>query len=82
MRWAMVPDHEVRHIWIDDEGTQHDIPLADLVDAGTPIDAASGNDMTYSHTEVALAAVWDFAAIAAIAILVSAILWVIAWIVS
>jgi len=53
-KWTTVIDANVRHIWKDSAGAEHQIPPTFYEEAGTPVDGDSGYDMTYVRTEVLL----------------------------
>lgn len=50
--WVTISDSAVRHVWRDSEGDEHFIPPTYYEESGTPVDAETGDDMTYVRTEV------------------------------
>jgi hypothetical protein len=51
-KWITVPDSKVRHIWVNDCGTEIEVSPTFYADSGTPIDASTGDDLTYVRTEI------------------------------
>lgn len=52
MAWKTIEDAKVRHIWTDSSGEEHAVPPTYYEENGTPIDAETGDDMTYTCTEI------------------------------
>lgn len=53
MQWKFIQDADVRHVWIND-ATGETVTVAPTfyAESGTPVDAESGDDLTYVRTEV------------------------------
>ncbi len=56
MTWITIPDDLVRHIWAPDEAPDGEGEISVnpswYADNGTPVDAETGDDMSYVRTEV------------------------------
>lgn len=53
--WVIIPDHRVRHIWLDlDTREEIEIDPDWYASNGTPISAETGVDCEYLRTEVRL----------------------------
>ena len=51
-QWIRVPDTEIRHVWVGDSDEDVHVSPNWYEENGTPIDPDTGDDMSYSHTEV------------------------------
>ena len=50
--WETINDVQVRHVWNGSNGDQVYVSPDWYEDNGTPVDPETGDDMTYSHTEI------------------------------
>ncbi len=55
-KWVTVKDEDIRHIWAPDESPdgQNEISVSPswYAENGTPVDAKTGDDMSYVRTEM------------------------------
>ena len=50
--WTTIADSKVRHVWANDAGEEVTVDPSFYADSGTPIDAETGDDLTYVRTEI------------------------------
>lgn len=50
--WKKIKDEQVRHIWLTDDGDEVAVSPDFYESNGTPCDPETGEDLSYSHTEI------------------------------
>lgn len=51
-QWIKVSDTQIRHVWVGDSDENVYVSPDWYEENGTPIDPDTGDNMSYSHTEV------------------------------